>query len=196
MVNVIGADAGIAFMNAKYHYLFWRPVTAIDPTSVSPDGYGPSRALTTAIRRPSSNRAGGRCLRRRTIPSTRPRTGRSQARMGDVLSAFLGTTQINIDVHGFDPNGPAGNLNAVHHFATVGDLLTEAGNARVWAGLHYRFSVVAGNTLGFKVADYDLQHAFQPVELVVRLTANLSQSGHATSAPRLLSPDREKLAAR
>ena len=28
-------------MNAKYRYLFWRPVTAIDPTSVSPDGYGP-----------------------------------------------------------------------------------------------------------------------------------------------------------
>ena len=51
----------------------------------------------------------------------------------------------------------------MHHFATVDDMVTEAGNARVWAGLHYRFSVLAGNTLGIKVADYDLQHAFQPV---------------------------------
>ena len=41
MVNVVGADAGIAVMNAKYHYLFWRPVSAIDPTAVSPDGFGP-----------------------------------------------------------------------------------------------------------------------------------------------------------
>src|SRR6516164_3910500 len=41
MVNVIAGDAGIAFMNAKYHYLFWRPITAIDPTSVSNDGFGP-----------------------------------------------------------------------------------------------------------------------------------------------------------
>src|SRR4029079_14764749 len=40
MVNVPLADAGIAFMNAKYHYLFWRPVTAIDPTSVTNDGFG------------------------------------------------------------------------------------------------------------------------------------------------------------
>jgi hypothetical protein len=30
MVNVVGADAQISVMNAKYHYLFWRPVTAID----------------------------------------------------------------------------------------------------------------------------------------------------------------------
>ncbi len=41
MVNEVGADAMIAMMNAKYHYLFWRPVTAIDRTSVSNDGSGP-----------------------------------------------------------------------------------------------------------------------------------------------------------
>src|SRR5262249_54056897 len=41
MVDVTLADAGIALMNAKYHYLFWRPVTAIDPTSVTNDGFGP-----------------------------------------------------------------------------------------------------------------------------------------------------------
>ena len=36
MLNMIGADAMIAMMNGKYHYLFWRPVTAIDPDSVQP----------------------------------------------------------------------------------------------------------------------------------------------------------------
>src|SRR5207302_5709852 len=43
MVNVVGADAQISVMYAKYHYLFWRPVTAIDPTSVklTGDGFGP-----------------------------------------------------------------------------------------------------------------------------------------------------------
>ena len=43
MVNVVGADAQISVMHAKYHYLRWRPVTAIDPTSVAPggDGFGP-----------------------------------------------------------------------------------------------------------------------------------------------------------
>ena len=41
MVNVVGADNGIATMYAKYHYLWWRPVSAIDATAVSPDGFGP-----------------------------------------------------------------------------------------------------------------------------------------------------------
>ena len=36
-------------------------------------------------------------------------------------------------------------------------------NARIWAGLHYRFSGVAGVVLGRNVAKYDLKHAFQPI---------------------------------
>ena len=52
----------ISVMHAKYHYLFWRPVTAIDPTSVSSrDGFGPAPGSTTATRRPSSSPAGGPC---------------------------------------------------------------------------------------------------------------------------------------
>jgi hypothetical protein len=39
---VVAADAQISVMYAKYHYLFWRPVSAIDPTSVSNDGFGPA----------------------------------------------------------------------------------------------------------------------------------------------------------
>src|SRR4051812_9186315 len=42
MTNEVGADAMIAMMNAKYHFLFWRPVTAINPTLVSNDGFGPT----------------------------------------------------------------------------------------------------------------------------------------------------------
>jgi len=74
--------------------------------------------------------------------------------------SFLGTDQINLDLNGFDPAGIAGNLNAVHHFATTTDLRTEVSNARMWGGLHYRFSTVAGLALGQNVATYDLAHAF------------------------------------
>ena len=41
MVDTVGADALISCLFAKYHYLFWRPVTAIDPTAVTADGFGP-----------------------------------------------------------------------------------------------------------------------------------------------------------
>jgi hypothetical protein len=67
----------------------------------------------------------------------------------------MGTDAINIDLVG------NANFSATRHFATVQDLRTEVGNARVWGGLHYRFSTVAGLQLGKEVADYDLDHAFQ-----------------------------------
>ena len=160
MVNTLGADAQISCMFAKYHYLFWRPVTAIDPTSVTNDGFGPTpgyedgnpatveqpgwRPLVTTPNHPEYPSAHG-CL-----------TGAEAQLFADVQ----GTEAINLDIHGFDPAGPAGNLNAVHHFATADDLRAEIVNARVWGGLHYRFSVEAGLKLGTQVAQYDLEHAF------------------------------------
>src|SRR4029450_1660089 len=41
MVNLVGADALMSTLDAKSHYPFWRPVTAIDPTAVITDGFGP-----------------------------------------------------------------------------------------------------------------------------------------------------------
>src|SRR6476620_7812263 len=45
MVNIVAADALMSNLHAKYHYLFWRPVTAIngslDPSAVTNDGFGP-----------------------------------------------------------------------------------------------------------------------------------------------------------
>ena len=63
-------------------------------------------------------------------------------------------------MHGFDPAGPPGNLNAVHHFATVADEREEVSHARIWGGLHYSFSTAAGLQLGRQVANYDLHQIF------------------------------------
>jgi hypothetical protein len=82
--------------------------------------------------------------------------------MAEVFSTFLGTNQIGVDVRGFDAAGPAGNLNAIRHFDMPNDLRQEIIDARLWAGLHYHFSSVAGVVLGRNVAKYDLRHAFQP----------------------------------
>jgi hypothetical protein len=165
MVNLVAADAGISVLNAKYHYLFWRPVTAIDPTSVKAtgDGFGPVpgfddgnpatveqvgwRPLVTTPNHPEYPAAHG------TVTSA----------MAEVLTRFLGTSRIDIDLHGFDPAGAAGNLDAVHHFDRAADLRREIIGARLWGGVHYRLSSETGVALGRKVAKYDLRHAFQPV---------------------------------
>jgi hypothetical protein len=81
--------------------------------------------------------------------------------MAEVFRNFLGTNQIDLDIHGFDARGAAGNLDAVRHFDMPNNLRDEIIDARLWAGLHYRFSSVAGVVLGRDVAKYDLKHAFQ-----------------------------------
>jgi hypothetical protein len=39
-----------------------------------------------------------------------------------VLSDFLDTDRINVDIHGFDAAGVAGNLDTVRHFDKAEDL--------------------------------------------------------------------------
>ena len=166
MVNVIGADAQIAVMYAKYHYLFWRPVTAIDPTSVSPsgDGFGPIPGYDDG--NPETVELVG--WRPLVVTPNHPEYpaahGSLTSAMAEVFSEFLDTDRIDIDVHGFDAAGAAGNLDAVRHFRHSRDLRRQIIDARFWAGLHYRFSSEAGVTLGEKVARYDLAHAFRELE--------------------------------
>ena len=160
MVNVVAADTGVTVMHAKYHYLFWRPVTAIDPTSVSADGFGPTPGFDDG-NSATVEQTGWRPLLTTPNHPEYPCAHCSiTSAMAQVFSTFLRTDQININLTGFDPTGPAGNLNAVRHFATVDDLRTEVANARMWGGLHYPFSTVAGLSLGRGVATYDLAHAF------------------------------------
>ena len=79
-----------------------------------------------------------------------------------MLTVYLGTNHIDVNVHGFDAAGAPGNLEAIHHFDSAQDLRKEIIDARLWAGLHYRFSSEAGVALGRSVAKYDLRHAFRP----------------------------------
>jgi hypothetical protein len=162
MVNIVAADGGISTLNAKYHYRFWRPVTAIDPASMKSGGdlYGTSpdpddgNAATV-------EQAGWRPLL--TTPN-HPEYPAAHAtvtsEMAEVFSTFLRSKQINLTIHGFDPNGVPGNLDATQTFARVGDLRNQIVNARLWGGVHFRFSSRAGVTMGQTIARYDLQHAF------------------------------------
>ena len=167
MVSVVGADAQISVMYAKYHYLFWRPVTSIngslDATAVTNDGFGPVPGYDDG-NPATAEQAGWRpLLTTPNHPEYPAAHGSITSAMAEVFSNFLGTNRINLDIHGFDPTGAPGNLNAVRHFDMPNDLRNEIIDARVWAGVHYRFSGVAGVVLGRQVAKYDLRHAFQTV---------------------------------
>jgi hypothetical protein len=167
MVNVVGADAQIAVMHAKYHYLFWRPVTAIDPGSVAPsgDGFGPSPIGFDDGNSTTDQEAGWRPIAATPNHPEYPAAhGSITSAMAEVFREFLATNQFNLPVHGFDPAGAAGNLDAIRTFRTAAEMRAEIVDARVWAGFHYRFSGVAGVVLGRKVAKDALRSAFQPID--------------------------------
>jgi hypothetical protein len=162
MVNTVGADAQISCMYAKYHYLFWRPVTAIDPSSVTNDGFGPLQGFDDGNSSTVELPGWRPLITTPNHPEYPAAHGSITSAEAQVFSEFLGTDAIEVDIHGFDPTGQAGNLNATRHFHTAADLRAEIVNARVWAGVHYRFSGIAGVNLGREVAQYDLAHAFGP----------------------------------
>jgi hypothetical protein len=148
IANMVDTDAGIACWDSKYHYLFWRPVTAIqhadidgNPATTPEAGWTP---LLTTPNHPEYPAAHG-CI-----------TGAES----DLLTAILHTRQIEVDVPG--ATGGAATLTTTRHYPTAGDLRREIVDARVWAGLHYRHSGVVGVRLGRTVAHYDLTHYFQP----------------------------------
>ena len=100
MINEVGADAMIAMMHAKYHYLFWRPVTAIDPSSVTNDGFGPVPGFDDG--NPATvEQPGWRPLV--TTPN-HPEYPSAHATISsaivEVLTRFLGTDAIDVDVQG------------------------------------------------------------------------------------------------
>ncbi len=163
MVNVVGADALISCLFAKYHYLFWRPVTAIDPTAVTADGFGPVPGYDDG--NPATNEQTGwrPLLTTPNHPEYPAAHGAITSAMAEVFTTFLGTPHIKVRIHGFDAGGRAGNLNAVSYFEMANDLRREIIYARLWAGLHYHFSSVAGVVLGRHVAKHDLRQAFRPL---------------------------------
>jgi hypothetical protein len=159
MINVVGADAQISVMHWKYEFLFWRPVTAIDPTAVIADGFGPVDGFDDGNAR-TAEEHGWRPLVGNVPnhPEYPGAHGSLTSAVAEVLSEFFGTDQLNVDIRGTDAGGA---LNAMHHFDTAAELREEIVGARLWAGLHYRGSSEAGVDLGRKVAHYDLNHAFR-----------------------------------
>jgi hypothetical protein len=142
MISVTYADALIACFDAKYHYAFWRPITAIragdtdrNAATVGDPTWAPLLAATpNHPEYPSAHS----CIT--------PAGGR-------VIAKFLGTKQIDFTVPSLTGLGD-------RHYDTPKDLEYEVGNARIWGGIHYRSAIVDGAEIGKQVAAHVLDHNF------------------------------------
>ncbi len=142
--STAGADAQIACYDAKFTYLAWRPAFAIPAADT--DGNprtAPDPSWTPLLPTPAHPEypSGHSCL---TFAET------------EVFERFFGTRRIDLDLPSTVAGVPA------RHFATGDDLRSDVANARVWGGLHFRFSTEAGGQLGTRVADWTFAHTFRP----------------------------------
>jgi hypothetical protein len=70
-----------------------------------------------------------------------------------------GTIDLNItSVAGGTPGSPL-----TRHYSTAAALLTDAINARVWSGIHFRTADVIAVQMGTQVGNWALDHYFKPV---------------------------------
>jgi hypothetical protein len=147
--EMVDADTGIACWDSKYTHLFWRPVMAIrnagldgNPATVADPGWTPLLVTPNHPEWPSAHA----CL-----------TGAEAT----LYSRLLHTRAIDVTIHG-SADGTPGNWAATQTFERSHDLQRQIVDARVWAGLHYRGSDVAGLELGRSVARWTLRRFFQP----------------------------------
>jgi hypothetical protein len=140
MAFVSGADSLIVCLAAKYEYVFWRPVHAIQRAATDgnpatePDPDWQSLLVVNHPEYPS----GHSCASGGIIP---------------ILEAYFGTGRMEVSVS----STVTGTTRTYPSFKAIGhDVLM----ARIYSGLHFRFSMGAGFNLAKHVARYILANYF------------------------------------
>jgi len=140
------ADAMIAVYEAKYHYEFWRPVTAIrngdrdgNPQTEREATWEPIGPTPLHPEYPCAH-----CI--------------VAATAGTVLQAFFGTGSVP-EFSLSTPTAPG----VVHKWTRIADYIQEPSNARIWSGIHYRFSTVVGADMGRKIGEQAVKEYLRPL---------------------------------
>ena len=174
LVNTAMADAGIASWESKFHYNFWRPVTAIreaDP-GTGPAGLGDFNPLTigdltfTPFGAPASNLAGPNF----TPPFPAYPSGHATfgGALFQILRRFYGRDDIAFTFVSDELNGVTrdhdGNVRPLvpRSFQSFSQAEEENGQSRIYLGIHWSFDKSEGIRLGRHVADEVFDNAFQP----------------------------------
>ena len=134
----------IACWDAKYTYMFWRPVTAIQAGDTDGnDKTDADQAWTPFITTPSH-----------------PEYPAAHTTVGAGALEFY---TVWFKTHRF-PLALRGNLGAVRHYTSVAEVVEEEGNARVWGGMHWRNSTEVGTALGRRVGRYTARHLLSRID--------------------------------
>jgi hypothetical protein len=138
-------DALIAVLEAKYHYNFWRPVTAIRNGDI--DG-------NQATEREAAWQPLADTPMHPEYPCAHCILSGSVA---GVVKAVLGTSDIP-EVAMTSPT----MAGVTHRWTNLTAFTDEVANARVWSGFHYRSSTRVGTGMGLSIGEYVVKSVMQP----------------------------------
>jgi hypothetical protein len=135
------ADAIDACVEAKYFYEAWRPLSAIpladtdnNPATAADPGWTPSVPTPNHPEYPGAHSC-------------------SAGALGELLRQYYGTEKLT---YTFDSTV----TGTTRTYTTTGALAEESKVARIYGGMHFRYSTIAGAELGKQVANWTLQHQF------------------------------------
>ncbi len=133
-VHVAVAEAYIAVFDAKYHYNFWQPITAIrNGDRDHNDGRTRDPAWLPLIDAPMHPEYPcAHCITASAVAAV------LKSRFG---SGEVGTISIT------SPTAPG----VTRTWRRIADYVEEVSNARVWGGVHYRTSTVVGQRMGAEI---------------------------------------------
>lgn len=135
------ADAIDACFEAKYFYEAWRPLSAI-PLADTDNNPATTAAPDWTPVVPTPNHP--------EYPAAHSCTAGA---LGELLRHYYGTEQVTFT---FDSTVTGTSRT----YATTGALAEESKVARIYGGMHFRYSTVAGAELGKQVANWTVQHHF------------------------------------
>src|SRR5437899_5686122 len=144
LMNIAEADSIICCWQAKYNYVFWRPITAIRNADIDPnDATDVDPTWTPLLITPAHPE----------YPSGHSTaSGASSA----VLAAFFG------DNNDFSVTSEL-TPGVTRYFSSFSSAELEVRDARVFGGIHFRTACIDGQALGKTVAAYVLANALQPI---------------------------------
>ncbi len=143
MSFVAVADAAIGCWDAKYHYHFWRPVTAIRAGDTDGNPATEPDAAWTPL-------------------AVTPNHPEYPAAHGCATGALTRTLEVLFGPH-VQLSASSSVTNTTHTFSSPEDMLHEVQAARIYGGMHYRNSIEVGTTLGHCVVAQLRKDYFRPV---------------------------------
>jgi hypothetical protein len=142
------ADTYIAVFDAKYHYDFWRPITAIrngdiddNPATELDATWQPIDATPMHPEYPCAH-----CI--------------SSAAIATVVETVLGSADVP-EISMTSATAPG----VTHRWTNMWAYADEVAMARIYAGFHYRFSTRVGQDMGRKIARLVVQNFMQPASV-------------------------------